>query len=334
MRFRFYPYLALFLLGSCNQVDFTAPDGTTLTISAQPTSIAENGNSILTVTGTRFNGAPAPDGVVVRFTVDGNLGTITPNPIELHDGVGTATFHAAGRSGTVTITASSGNAEAVSVEIAIGDERATRLVLTANPSGLPLGGGKVFLKAFVFDEDGNPISGIQVFFSTDAGTLASHGSGVTTDGGGTARDTLTTKLDAEVTATSTVEGVEDSVTIQVAQGEPPTCSAVISPTEVEVDQEVHFLDTSTDPDGAIVRFFWDFGDGRQAFGKRVSHRYREAGSFIVAHTVTDDQRFTAVCTPITVTVTEPPETQSFAADPLYNFVIRHRVRKEQGENEK
>ena len=45
---------------------------------------------------------------------------------------------------------------------------------------------------------------------------------------------------------------------------------------------------SSDSDGEIVAFAWDFGDGSVGTGSSVSHRYNTAGNFIVQLTVTDD----------------------------------------------
>jgi len=45
---------------------------------------------------------------------------------------------------------------------------------------------------------------------------------------------------------------------------------------------------STDFDGAITSYFWEFGDGNSAVGVNVSYIYRTAGSFPVKLTVTDD----------------------------------------------
>lgn len=45
---------------------------------------------------------------------------------------------------------------------------------------------------------------------------------------------------------------------------------------------------SADPDGEIVRHFWEFDDGSTALGERVRHDFPEAGTHEVRLTVTDD----------------------------------------------
>ena len=45
---------------------------------------------------------------------------------------------------------------------------------------------------------------------------------------------------------------------------------------------------SADPDGAIVAYDWDFGDGTSGIGTKVTHSYAAAGTYTVKLTVTDD----------------------------------------------
>jgi len=46
---------------------------------------------------------------------------------------------------------------------------------------------------------------------------------------------------------------------------------------------------SYDPDGEIVSYYWDFGDGTTDSGESVSHTFRDPGVYTVTLTVTDDQ---------------------------------------------
>jgi PKD repeat protein len=51
---------------------------------------------------------------------------------------------------------------------------------------------------------------------------------------------------------------------------------------------VDFTDTSIDPDGFIVNWEWDFGDGTGSAQQHPSHTYATANTYIISLTVTDD----------------------------------------------
>lgn len=64
---------------------------------------------------------------------------------------------------------------------------------------------------------------------------------------------------------------------------------------------------STDPDGTIASYRWDFGDGSTGTGQVASHTYAAAGSYTVSLTVTDNSGQLSTATK-TVTATSPPVT--------------------------
>ncbi|HEY8717028.1 PKD domain-containing protein [Pengzhenrongella sp.] len=64
---------------------------------------------------------------------------------------------------------------------------------------------------------------------------------------------------------------------------------------------------TTDPDGTIAAYQWDFGDGVLATGKAVSHHYASAGTYIVTLTAVDASGASG-STQTTVTVTAPAPT--------------------------
>jgi PKD repeat protein len=70
---------------------------------------------------------------------------------------------------------------------------------------------------------------------------------------------------------------------------------------------------STDPDGTVARWSWEFGDGSTATGPTASHAYAAAGSWPVRLTVTDDAGATSTVTQ-TVTVTAPAGAPVLAQD--------------------
>jgi len=55
-----------------------------------------------------------------------------------------------------------------------------------------------------------------------------------------------------------------------------------------VDMEQQFTaQSSKDPDGDTLSYFWDFGDGSTATGSSVSHTYTEPGNYKVFLKVDD-----------------------------------------------
>ncbi len=50
-----------------------------------------------------------------------------------------------------------------------------------------------------------------------------------------------------------------------------------------------FIDKSSDIDGAIVSWFWNFGDGKTSAERNPRHRYIRSGNYSVTLTVTDDK---------------------------------------------
>jgi len=64
---------------------------------------------------------------------------------------------------------------------------------------------------------------------------------------------------------------------------------------------------STDADGTVAATSWDFGDGTTGEGAKLQHVYREAGTYRVTATVTDDKGATGTVThDVTVTAAAPP----------------------------
>ncbi|MDF2956228.1 MAG: PKD repeat domain protein [Candidatus Alkanophagales archaeon MCA70_species_2] len=76
---------------------------------------------------------------------------------------------------------------------------------------------------------------------------------------------------------------------EYAPNKPPVANFTYSPENPVVGQAVTFdASESYDPEGSIVSYEWDFGDGTTASGMVVTHAYSAAGSYTVTLTVTDD----------------------------------------------
>ncbi|MEK6920258.1 MAG: PKD domain-containing protein, partial [Nanoarchaeota archaeon] len=69
----------------------------------------------------------------------------------------------------------------------------------------------------------------------------------------------------------------------------PTASITASATSVLVDEEISFSGTSSsDSDGSISSYSWDFGDSYSSTSSAPTHSYTTAGSYTVTLTVTDN----------------------------------------------
>jgi subtilisin family serine protease len=80
---------------------------------------------------------------------------------------------------------------------------------------------------------------------------------------------------------------------------PPTASFAADCEETDCS----FIDQSS-PDGSIVKWAWDFGDGSTSSERNPSRRYEKAGAYTVVQTVTDEAGLTDTAAR-TILVTEP-----------------------------
>lgn len=72
--------------------------------------------------------------------------------------------------------------------------------------------------------------------------------------------------------------------------QPPVACFSFSPSQPKVRDNVTFdASCSHDPDGWIVSYSYNFGDGATAVGKRVTHSYSKAKTYTVCLTVTDNK---------------------------------------------
>jgi len=84
-----------------------------------------------------------------------------------------------------------------------------------------------------------------------------------------------------------LQGTADSF-IYVMQNKLPNNSPAVDFSYAAKKKLVRFTDRSTDSDGTIVSWFWDYGDGNTGTKQNPSHRYRKTGNYPVTLTVTDD----------------------------------------------
>lgn len=106
------------------------------------------------------------------------------------------------------------------------------------------------------------------------------------------------------------------------ENKPPTAVMEFAPAWGQAPLTVYFsAAASTDSDGQIVSYMWNFGDGAQDNGLFTEHEYTKPGSFIVKLTVTDDKG-TSSSVQRTVFVLEssspPPPSSSKRTDKIEN----------------
>jgi len=105
-----------------------------------------------------------------------------------------------------------------------------------------------------------------------------------------------------------------TVIVKEPENKPPTARFTYSPSQPKVGESVRFDGSgSSDPDGSIERYEWDFGDGSTDSGSIVYHSFSRAGSYRVTLTVTDN-RGGKDSTSKTITVVALP-VADFSADP-------------------
>lgn len=84
---------------------------------------------------------------------------------------------------------------------------------------------------------------------------------------------------------------------QAVVGNQSPVASFVSPPKISSNQSVMFnASGSVDPDGVIVSYVWEFGDGTQGTGKTPTHEYQSAGHYTVTLTVTDDTGLTSSVT--------------------------------------
>ncbi|MDS0260625.1 PKD domain-containing protein, partial [Haloarcula sp. S1CR25-12] len=276
-------------------------------------------NATVTVEVTEPNEAPTASASANRTAVtvgeavsfDANESTDTDGRIErsqwaFDDGT-TATVsqptHAFASPGTyaveLTVTDDDGATDnaTVTVEVAAPNTAPTA-VATANASTVAVGDAVAFNASRSTDADGRIES--YAWNLRDGSTVSGPRTTEAFSSAGTYTVELTVTDDDGATNTSTV-AVE-----VVEANEAPTAVAAANRTAVSVGDAVAFnASESTDADGSIERYEWDFDDGTTANGSQVVHAFSSKGTYAVTLTVTDNRSGTDTTTrSVEVTATD------------------------------
>jgi hypothetical protein len=329
---------------SCGRAPLTAPSGSAIRLVASTSALSLDGAAEITAFvlegsqgGRASNGAteiisgsgmPVHDGTDVVFVT--SLGRVEPSEARTRGGRATVRLIGDGRSGTATITAVSGAASST-IDVEIGAALARRLTVTAHPQTLPSIGGTALISARVEGQQGDPVPGVLVSFSTTEGTLSA--TAATTNDDGYASAILKTTAEATVTATS--GGAGDLRGTVVVSVRPSTTVNITPPVSAMLGVPAAF--TITPGAGTrITNVDVDFGDGTGvslgaiSSATNVSHIFRESGELTVEVTATDsdgEERTVATSvgvipltasgssSPATTTAPEVGDTVTFTVTP-------------------
>ncbi|GCE76119.1 PKD domain-containing protein [Cellulomonas biazotea] len=255
-------------------------DATDLTLAADATSSTD------------------PDGVLTGYAWTFGDGTTGEGKTATHT-------YAAGGDYEVTLTVTDdrgGSAQHVTTvtvvapnqaPVAAFDATATDLTVAVDGSASADADGTLTAHAWDFGDGG-----------TGTGATASH----TYAAAGTYTVTLTVTDDDGETGTTTRE-------VQVAAPVPnqgPVAAFTATPNHLVVAVDAS---ASTDADGTIASYAWDFGDGGTATGATASHTYAADGTYTITLVTTDDDGDTGTTTR-EVAVAAPLADAPFALDPF------------------
>jgi|688.fasta_scaffold400051_1 PKD repeat protein len=299
--------LAALAASACDKVPLLAPTNTTIRLVAGLAVLPVAGSTEITAVVIESAGTPVQNGTVVTFT--SSLGTIEPREARTQNGQVTVRFIAGSQSGSAKIGAFSGGAKSEDVEILVGAAAAGAMTLRADPAFVPSTGAAVGIIAQVLDKGGNPLPGVAVTFSAEAGILSQ--STALTNAGGEATVELGTNVTTRVTAT--VGGSTTALTANItvtARDLPSLTIALAGGPAAEVGLPLVFSLTPSNTSGASIRSARiDFNDGTiRDLGAvpaaiTVPHTYTRAGTYIVRVTATDAFGLTGTTT-LAVIVTE------------------------------
>ena len=102
------------------------------------------------------------------------------------------------------------------------------------------------------------------------------------------------------------------------QNIPPTANFTYSPSSPTDLNIIQFTDTSTDIDGYIDLWYWEFGDGDDSTFQNPTHQYSDDGTYLVNLTVTDDDGATDSISKDIIVSNVPPVAD--AGGPYYGII--------------
>ncbi|HCE42492.1 MAG TPA: hypothetical protein DET40_02970, partial [Lentisphaeria bacterium] len=255
-----------------------------------------------------YTGAP---GVTVSFSgatssdSDGTIASYAWNFGDSTTGTGATATHAYAAAGTytvsLTVTDNRGGTNTASTTANI--SQAANVLPVARPAGPYTGAPGVavsFSGATSSDSDGTIASYAWNFGDSTTGTGATATHAYAAAGTYTVSLTVTDNRGGTNTATTTA-------TISASSVNAPPVAILAGPYTGTVGQAVSFSGAaSTDSDGTISRYAWNFGDSRTGTGVSTTHTYSAARTYTVTLTVTDNRGARSTTSASCVIATQPP----------------------------
>lgn len=263
----------------------TATDTITVVPNLAPTAVASAeptaGKAPLSVAFVG-SGSTDPDGVLVSHAWDFGDGATSAEADTTHVYTSAGNYTA-----TLVVTDDNGGTDSTTVEIAVVPNIAPVAVASSSVVGGQAPLSVTFSSANSVDPDGS---------------IVAHRWDFGDGNGSTSPDTTYTYGTAGIyTVTLTVtddSGSSDTTSLQIDvsadTNEAPIAAAAADVTERRVGLPIQFSSAGTaDPDGTIVAYAWDFGDGGSASTANPTHAYDVAGDYTVTLTVTDNRGATS-----------------------------------------
>ncbi len=233
---------------------------------------------------------------------DGNTSTAV-SPSHTYPTPGTYTAE-------LTVTDNLGATGTDTVAITVNPNQAPTAVATATPDTGQAPLSVSFSSALSTDNDGSIVSWFWDFGGGNQSTAANPNYTFATDG--TYNVNLTVTDNDGATNTTTVQVVVDPVPNLL-----PTAVAAAVPSTVRQGLPVAFSSAgSIDPDGTIVGYAWDFGDGGTSTSANPSHTFALANTYTVQLTVTDNAGGTGTTTVQVVVEANQNPTAVASGSPL------------------
>ncbi len=260
---------------------YSATLGLTLTLSADPPTVAPGRPTTLTLQVTAGDGIPAGFGGRVVFSATNGAFTV---PVVSVDGSGHAATAFAAPAGldSLVVTATLGGVSAT-LPVSATSGLPASLELAASPVRIASGGSRSVITATVLDEGGSPVvDGVTVTFTTTLGSLAPSEVATTR---GTASTILTSgALTGTALITAGAGGITGATSVEiVGVGQPFGLLLTASPATLVVGGAPAVVTATVSdaiglpvPDGTAVHFATDLGvvmpvDLQTSGGKASTH---------------------------------------------------------------